>query len=181
MLINYRVVSKQFNSSSCFVCGLDNDFSLKAHFYNLENNKVAAYVYPNDKYQSYPQRMHGGIITSILDEVAGRAVQAMEPNTWGVTAKIDVRFIKPVSLDQTLIAVGSICGKISHLFIGESYLTTLGGTILARAKATFFRMKPQDISSTSFKCGSSIGILALPKATRPLGKLASANFFLLFT
>jgi acyl-coenzyme A thioesterase PaaI-like protein len=139
----YKVLKKQYNSSMCFVCGMDNEASLKTKYYELENKQILGLFQGGDVHQSYPKRMHGGIITALLDETIGRAVQIDEPNTFGVTVELTVRYLKPVPLDETLYCVGHITDMRKVLFYGEGYLCTTKGDLLATCHAKYMK---QDIN-----------------------------------
>ncbi|HOI86100.1 MAG TPA: PaaI family thioesterase [Acholeplasmataceae bacterium] len=139
----YKVLKKQYNSSMCFVCGMDNEASLRTKYYELENKQILGLFQGGDVHQSYPKRMHGGIITALLDETIGRAVQIDEPNTFGVTVELTVRYLKPVPLDETLYCVGKITDMRKILFYGEGYLCTTTGDILATCHAKYMK---QDIN-----------------------------------
>lgn len=39
-----KVVSKQGNSKMCIICGLDNEYGLKAPFYNMEDRKCNDFI-----------------------------------------------------------------------------------------------------------------------------------------
>ena len=103
-----KVLKKQNNSDMCIVCGVENDASLKSVFYELEGGLIAGVTTPKDIHQSYPNRMHGGMISALLDETLGRAVQIGKPDIWAVTGELSVRFKKPVPLDKPVICVGKI-------------------------------------------------------------------------
>ena len=128
----------------CFVCGLDNSAGLHTHFYELEDAQVIAIFKGLDMHQSYPQRMHGGIITALLDETIGRAIQIKEEHTFGVTIELNVRFLKPVPLDQELWAVGKITNDRRVLFEGTGYLCTPQQEILATGQAKYMK---QDVDT----------------------------------
>ena len=89
-------------------------------------------------HQSYPQRMHGGITSALLDETIGRAVQILNTDIWGVTVELNVKFIKPVPLDKKLYVVGYITNLRSRLFEGEGYICDENQEILATAKGKYF-------------------------------------------
>lgn len=71
-----KVLSKQRNSKMCAICGLDNKFGVRAHFYNMEDNSVMTPFMFREEHQSYPGRVHGGLIAAMLDELGLRACWA---------------------------------------------------------------------------------------------------------
>ena len=94
-----RVTGKQPNSKMCLVCGLKNPFGLHTAFYELDNREILAVFKPREEHQSYPGRLHGGIVSAILDEAIGRAIMIhSDGEVWGVTVDLQVRFKKPVPL-----------------------------------------------------------------------------------
>ncbi len=87
----HKIVDKQKNSKLCFVCGLKNQFGLKASFYISETKELIALFKPEEVHQSYPRRLHGGIASAILDETIGRAIlNHYENEVWGVTIELNV-------------------------------------------------------------------------------------------
>ena len=73
-----RVISKQRNSRMCIMCGLDNEYGVRAPFYNMEDGSVATLFSYRCQHQSYPGRVHGGLITAMIDEMGLRALWAKE-------------------------------------------------------------------------------------------------------
>ena len=152
--MTYKVLKQQNNSAHCFVCGLQNDASLKTRFYECENPDgevvLLAIATPEQRHQSYPNRMHGGVISALLDETIGRAVQITHPDIWGVTVDLNVKYKKPTPLDQPLY----IEAKITEIktrgafgtFAGEGKLFTADGTICATAEAKYFILPPDKIA-----------------------------------
>ena len=145
----YRVLKKQYNSKMCFVCGVDNALGLHTNFYELENQKLMGILKGFDQHQSYPLRMHGGIITALLDETIGRSIQIKSPNTWGITAQINVKFLKPVPLGQTIKVVGFITDDRRRLFEGKGYICDEDLNILATAEAKYFKKDVSEITDAS--------------------------------
>lgn len=141
--MKYNVLKKQNNSSMCFVCGMDNDASLRTKYYELENKTILGLFQGNLLHQSYPKRMHGGIITALLDETIGRAIQIEEPDTFGVTVELTVKYLKPVPLDETLYCVGKIVEQKRIIFYGQGYICTPDGDILATCQAKYMK---QDVN-----------------------------------
>ena len=58
-----KVIKKQPNTLDCVICGINNEFGLKAPFYETETNEVVTLFEFKEHHQSYPGRTHGGIIS----------------------------------------------------------------------------------------------------------------------
>ena len=73
-----KILSKQKNSRMCMICGLDNEYGVNAPFYNMEDGSVMTVFRYKEQHQSYPGRVHGGMITAMLDEMGLRSLWAKE-------------------------------------------------------------------------------------------------------
>lgn len=122
----------------CLVCGLENPAGLKAAFYELDNAEVAALFRPMDVHQGYPDVMHGGMVTAILDETIGRAVSiGSKADVWWVTAEITIRFKKPVPLNTDLKVTARITENGSRLFQGTGEIRLPDGTVAAEGTGKY--------------------------------------------
>ena len=117
-----KVVKKQTNSYMCFICGIDNNSGLKANFYEMEDGTLVTIVKGKEIHQSYPNRMHGGVISALIDESVGRSIWILEPDTWGVTMDLQMKYRKPVPLDEDLKVVSKITKNTKRVFEGIGYL-----------------------------------------------------------
>lgn len=91
----------------CFVCGRQNPVGLKLHFHEDEEaQEVRADFHIPDEYQGYPGVVHGGIVSTILDEVSGRAVMLQAGEGLLATLRMTVRFRRPTPTESPLTAVG---------------------------------------------------------------------------
>ncbi len=134
-----KILAKQNNSDKCIVCGKLSPYSLATDFYSLEGGLCLGVFTPKDEHQSYPDRLHGGMITAVLDETIGRAVQTEHPEIWGVTGKIEVTFKKPVPLNKQLKCIAKINKLYKVAFVGKGYIEDEDGNVLATATATYVR------------------------------------------
>lgn len=139
-----KVLKKQNNSRNCFVCGVMNDMGLKSAFYELEDGTVAALVEPKPEHQSYPMRVHGGVISAMLDETIGRAINIKEPDTWAVTGELTVRFKKPVPYGEQLLVTGRITRNTRLIFDGEGEIYSADGTLCATGRGRYVK-QPLDV------------------------------------
>jgi len=135
----------------CVVCGVENDLGLQGHFYELEGDEVAGVFLPRPEHQGYPDRMHGGLASAILDETIGRAINIQEPDTWGVTVEFTVRFRKPVPLDAPIRAIGRLTSGARRLFEGTGEILLEDGTVAVEAKGKYLRVPLGEIADDSFR------------------------------
>ena len=142
--MRFKVLGKQYNSDRCFVCGMLNDAGVKAEFFNCVNEAgehvVVTRIIPSTKHQSYPNRMHGGVISALLDESIGRAVQVDYPDIWSVTIDLNVKFRKPVPLDRTIYIESKLVELANRYYTGEGRMFCDYDETLATATGKFFRL-----------------------------------------
>lgn len=139
--MSQRVIRKQPNSRMCLVCGMKNQFGLKAFFYELENGDVLAIFHPREEHQSYPERMHGGIAAAILDETIGRAgMIKYGEDIWGVTLEFHTRFRKPVPLDTELRVLGRVTGENKRAFVGSGEILLSDSTVAVEGRGRFLKL-----------------------------------------
>ncbi|MGQ9798758.1 MAG: PaaI family thioesterase [Ignavibacterium sp.] len=143
----YKIISKQHNSKLCFVCGVKNDFGLHAHFYVTENQELIALFTPSEEHQSYPGRMHGGIASAILDETIGRAIlNKYETEVWGVTVELNLKYKKPIPLNQQLKVIGRITNDNSRMFEGTGEIVLPNGDVAVTAQGKYLKVPIEKIA-----------------------------------
>lgn len=146
--MEYKIKRRQFNGKTCFVCGLDNQYGLKASFYETETNEVIAVFTTKNEHQSYPGRVHGGVISAILDETIGRAVSIGGGDfVFGVTAELSVSYKKPVPLGCELKVIGRIVSDNRRIFVAEGELFLPNGEVAATARGTYLKLSIDTIAA----------------------------------
>lgn len=138
--MKYKVNRKQLVSENCFVCGVNNHDSLKTKFYELENDELMSISTPSGIHQSYPDRIHGGVLSAIIDEIIGRAIMITEPDSWGVTVELNVKYKKPVPLDKPIKAFARITRNSRLIFEGTAEILLEDGTVAAIGYAKYVKM-----------------------------------------
>ncbi len=141
-----KVIKKQTNSKLCFICGIDNPYGLVAPFYEMEDGSVISLFQYKDIHQSYPGRVHGGLISAMLDEIAGRAIWITEPETWAVTTQLNVKYRKPVPYDTPLKAKGFITRNTRRIFEAHSEIYDMDNNLLAEADVIYFKQPVKQIA-----------------------------------
>jgi uncharacterized protein (TIGR00369 family) len=134
-------MKKQPSSRMCFVCGESNPAGVRVRFYEQEDGSLLARFTGADHHQGYPGRMHGGVITAIMDETMGRAIMiARGEAIWGVTAELTIRFRKPVPLGVELTASGRIVSEKSRVFEGAGELYLPDGMVAVEGTGKYIKL-----------------------------------------
>lgn len=139
-----KLMNKLPNSKDCFVCGLENDFGLKLSFYKEEDGSVVVNYTVPDRYQGYPGVVHGGIVTTMLDEILGRVSAVDAPNRFMFTAKLTTRYRHPVPTEKPLRMVGRIIKDRGRIIESKAELFGPDGELLAEAEGLMVAL-PEDV------------------------------------
>ena len=125
----------ELNAHNCFGCGTlnANGLGLRLH---VEPGRSWVELELDRWFEGWEGVAHGGIVSTILDEVMAWSL-ASEDN-WGVTARLSVRFRKPVPLGVRLRAEGwTIQSRGRIVDTGGRIVDAAAGTDLATATGTY--------------------------------------------
>lgn len=145
-----RVRTAQNVSRMCMVCGVENTAGLHARFYELEDGDLAGVFTPREEHQGYPGRLHGGLASTILDETIGRAINLTDPEAWGVTIELTIRYRKPVPLDGEIVARGRITKDSGRIFEGSGEIRLADGSVAVEAHGRYLRLPIDRIAEGDF-------------------------------
>jgi len=135
-----NVFAKQ--NYNCFACPPFNSIGLQMHFWETDEG-VESEWNPNNLYEGYPGVIHGGIQSTLLDEIAAWTVY-IKAHTSGVTSRLNVRYKKPVLSDQHHITLKGKIREVEHsLCFIETQLLDQNGVICAEAEAVYFIYPPE--------------------------------------
>jgi acyl-coenzyme A thioesterase PaaI-like protein len=135
----------------CFVCGEKNDFGLHAKFYETDVNELVAIIHPSEEHQGYPDRMHGGIAATIIDETIARSIcNGKDEQLWGVTLELKTKFRRPIPLGQELKVVGRVTNEGPRSFEGTGEIVLPSGEIAVSAEGKYLKVKIEKIANDSF-------------------------------
>jgi acyl-coenzyme A thioesterase PaaI-like protein len=87
--------------------------------------------------------MHGGLLTTMLDELIGRT--AIASDLWCMTAKLQVRFRKPVPLGEPLKLKGQITKITGRLLEGRGEIRLADGSLAVEADGTYLRIPDEQM------------------------------------
>ena len=122
---------------NCFGCSPDNKFGLQLSFVD-EGEYLTASWTPKEYFQGYNNMLHGGIQSTLIDEIASWYVYA-KLKTAGVTSKLEVRYKKPVYTDKGDIKLrAKLLGMKRNLADFEVELFDSDGVLCAFGNVQYF-------------------------------------------
>ncbi|HAF70828.1 TPA: PaaI family thioesterase [Candidatus Acetothermia bacterium] len=121
----------------CFVCGnrKENPLALGLSFV-LEDGMVRAPFTPQREHAGYPGIVHGGIITSLLDEASIWAASAAA-QAFCVTHSLKVKFLRPARVGEPLTVLAQMEGRQGRLLLVRARVETGEGQVLAQSQGSF--------------------------------------------
>jgi uncharacterized protein (TIGR00369 family) len=122
----------------CFVCGEENANGLQARFFAREDGAVITEYTVDERFVGYASVLHGGILSSLLDEVMIKAV--LKDDIVAVTASMEIKFKKPVYVGETIKLTGWIVQNKGRIFKTEGK-ATVDGSVVASAFGTYIEAK----------------------------------------
>ena len=121
----------------CFGCAPNNEAGVKMEFYE-DGDDVVSIWKPEAKYQGWINTLHGGIQALLLDEVCGWVVMR-KLQTTGVTSKMETRYKRPISTDDTELTIRAhIREQRRNIVVIDATLTDSAGNICTEATCTYF-------------------------------------------
>lgn len=117
----------------CFACGPNNPIGLKLKFREEDGAYITTFK-AGPEHQSYDGRVHGGIVSTLLDEIMAGYIYAKGVN--GVTARLEVRFRQPTPIGEELTIIGRIKSQRSKMYEMTGLVQLPDGTVTAEGKAT---------------------------------------------
>lgn len=120
--------------SGCFVCGDKNPDGLRIRFFSDGDDAVAEYT-TEPKFQGFKGVYHGGLVSTLLDEIMAKAVLARR--RYAMTVEMSVRFKKAVMVGQKLRLAGRITRERGRVFETEGEIVGDDGEIYATATGKY--------------------------------------------
>ncbi|AZO94158.1 PaaI family thioesterase [Halocella sp. SP3-1] len=119
----------------CFACGKENPISLGLEFSKTDQNKVEADFIPLPEHQGYEGIIHGGIVSTLLDEAMVTAVNSL--GVEAVTGELRVRFRQAMKVGKEVHITGAVKKRRAKLVLTEGEIKDKSGQMVALAEAKF--------------------------------------------
>jgi acyl dehydratase len=120
---------------NCFACGELNEHGIHLPLHVQGDHCWTELSLPG-RFQGWDGIAHGGIVCTILDEVMAWSLAATD--NWGLTARMNVAFRKPVRLGRPLRAEGWMTSNRRRMIeTAGRIVDPATGDVLATADATY--------------------------------------------
>ncbi|TVY88406.1 Uncharacterized protein LAWI1_G005178 [Lachnellula willkommii] len=108
-------------------------------FYNKESGEVVTVIWFGGAISGWPGVVHGGVTSTVLDEALGRCAVKTFPAKTGVTANLEIDFLKPVVTNAFYVvrAVPQAEGETDTKRWVNGRLEMLDGRVCAEAKSLY--------------------------------------------
>jgi uncharacterized protein (TIGR00369 family) len=135
------------DNSMCFACGKKNADGLHLEFDYTGKHVRTTVAFPK-KFQGYGNIVHGGLISTVLDETMVTLLNRM--GHLAVTAELSVRFLSPLSVGQTVTVTAGLIEARRRTFRVAATAILPDGTRIATGEARCVSMGPlpSDLASS---------------------------------
>jgi acyl-coenzyme A thioesterase PaaI-like protein len=135
---------QEIEGYNCFACSPNNESGLQMEFYE-EGEYIFCDWEPKGFMQGYFNVLHGGIQSTLMDEIAAWLVQ-VKLKTAGVTSAMNSRFLKAVPVNEGKIKIrAKLKGIRRNLADIEVELFCPDGEPGAKAEVTYYTF-PEDLA-----------------------------------
>lgn len=103
-----------------------------------DGDDVVCFWHPQDHYQGWINTMHGGILSTLVDETAGWVV-FRKMQTSGVTVSLEVKYKRPVMTTEAQITVrGHIAEQRRNIVMIDVTIENAMGEVCTEGRATYY-------------------------------------------
>lgn len=133
----------------CFGCSPDNPMGVKMEFYE-DGDEIVSFWKPKPEYQGWLDTLHGGIQAVLLDEICAWVI-VRKLQTTGVTSKMETRYRKSISINDTLLEIrASIQEQKRNIILVKATIYNSAKEICTEAVCTYFTFSKEKSQQEMF-------------------------------
>ena len=144
-----------FADHNCFACGGENPIGMHLHIELGDGTARARWVGGED-YVGWSDKLHGGIIATLLDEVMAWAPSSFD--SWAVTAEMTVRYRSPALPGEELTAEGRVVGRRRRIYEVTGEVSGADGRLVAEGRGRYLGASPSEKASLKDRYGVAPGV-----------------------
>jgi len=127
------------DNGMCFACGKKNEKGLHLEFsFHEQEKSVETTFCPQDMHQGWQGVVHGGIISTLMDEAMAKLAQLL--GLHALTASLDVRFKEVARTGEPLHVRAELAKLTKKLIYAKAFARRADGSIVAEAQAKLIIM-----------------------------------------
>jgi acyl-coenzyme A thioesterase PaaI-like protein len=150
---------------ACFGCGDDNPIGLRLRF-SPDGDGVKAPFVPETEHQGFHNVVHGGIISTVLDEAMAWATA--RAGFWAVTGEMRIRFRQPLALGEPTTVTARVSGSQGRLVTTTAELSRdRDCSAIATASATFVKVDATTEAAWRARYVRGSGVMAAEARENP--------------
>ena len=133
----------------CFGCSPENPMGVKMEFYE-DGDEIVSFWKPKPEYQGWLDTLHGGIQAVLLDEICAWVI-VCKLQTTGVTSKMETRYRKSISTNDTLLEIrASIQEQKRNIILVKATIYNSAMEICTEAVCTYFTFSKEKSQQEMF-------------------------------
>lgn len=137
----------QLPGYNCFGCSSNNHAGLQMTFYE-DGDEIISKWMPDPHFQGYINMVHGGIQSTLIDEIASWVV-FIKMKTGGVTSKLTTKFRKPLVISDGEVTIrAKVIEKKSRIVEIDVKLYNGKGVLCSESVAEYFLLTSEKAATT---------------------------------
>lgn len=128
--------------NDCVVCGKENKIGLKTWFFT-DSEHVYNNIVISDDYIGYPNRVHGGVVSALVDEAMGW-VATVKTGKFYYTIELSVKFKKIAMPSVNLHTKASFKAKKGVIVICTAQIIDENENIVALAEGKYYPLSTDE-------------------------------------
>lgn len=143
-----------FADHNCFACGTENPIGMRLHIEIGEGTARAAWT-AGEQYVGWSDKVHGGIIATLLDEVMAWAPSSYD--SWAVTAEMTVRYRSPAVPGEELKATGRVAERRRRIYEVVGEVRGADDRLIAEGRGRYLGASPTEKAQLKDRYGLAPG------------------------
>jgi uncharacterized protein (TIGR00369 family) len=139
-----------FADHNCFACGATNPIGMRLRI-ELGEGSASAEWTAGDDYVGWSDKLHGGMIATLLDEVMAWAPSSFD--SWAVTAEMTVRYRSPASPGERLTAAGRVVRRRRRIYEVAGEVRGGDGRLVAEGTGRYLGATPSQKATLKDRYG----------------------------
>ncbi|MCH4148783.1 MAG: PaaI family thioesterase [Prevotella sp.] len=133
----------------CYACSPDNPIGLHMEFFE-DGDDIISFWRPSEHYQGWLGTMHGGILSTLIDETCGWVI-TRKVQTTGMTVRLDVHYKHPVKTDEAQLTIKAHITESHRNFVTmKATIENNNAEVCVEADVVYYAMDAEKAKEMGF-------------------------------